>query len=672
MTYLTDLFRKSTRLQWLLLGLLLFSGYARFSTLADRMTHCDDNGFLLNALGSESAAKAADNVSKAWTYVPGQYFVGFPLWSKATTFNAAVKAARLPSAVSATLGILLFFLVIFLIQRGVGWPDKTGAFTAMIATLSMRAMVESQQGYSYANTYLFVALQVAAMVWIVQRENLGWTRWLYALGASSFVGLVGLFFSYQMLFPSAAAGVACVLAAWREFTRSDSQSASLARPLGVAATGLVGFGAGYLWLWKTYLGVLVKNGTNIPGWAQFEVIHWSKAGGIGGYLGAVSQKILLLFGFLTAPIWPALVGTTAQLVWGGMMLLLAVIGAWAGWRSPEPGKRLLSLYGAIAVVMMLGANLAGLIPVGVTRHSFILFVPVLGLLLCGELHLSQSIDWRKRFFTAAVVGLLLFHARFEDFNSATGNQFDVARLSKEVITRRPIALVALDCTWDARLAQHISNSTAFPCGVVEDGAAAIKSLEAKPDGGALLLTSHRSDPLISLAGALQSHPDWKLERVVALQPKGSTEPIGMVNGGNGFFVASVTKPISVQEGCALQFGPGWNVREGGEDWWRWTDRGGTVTIVSSQAEKLTLKGLVTSATPANILRVRLDGKPQPDISLNLGTVLNLELQMSGSPKEFEFLSANAGIKMPPDTRTFGMQIRSWQLVGEKSGRCEIR
>jgi len=636
------------------------------------MTHCDDNGFLLNALGADSAAKAADNVSKAWTYAPGQYFVGFPLWNNAATFHAAVKAARLPSAVSATLGMLLFLLVIFQIQRGVGWSDKMGAFTAMIATLSMRAMVESQQGYSYANTYLFAALQLAAMVWIVQRDNLGWTRWLYAIGASSLVGLVGLFFSYQMLFPSAAAGLACVVGAWREFRHPNSPPFSLVRPVGAAAAGLVAFGAGSLWLWKTYIEVLVKSGAGIPGWAQFEIIHWSTADGISGYLNAVSRKVLLLFSFLTAPIWPALVGTTAQLVWGGIMLLLAVIGAWVGWRSSEPGKRLLSLYGVITLVMMLGSNFAGLIPVGVTRHSFILFVPVLGLLLCGELRLSQSIGWRKRFFTAAVIGLLLFHARFDDFNSVTGNQFDVARLSKEVTTRRPIALVALDCTWDARLAQHISKSTAFPCGVVEDGAAAINALQAKPDGGTLLLTSHRSDPLISLAGALQLHPDWKVERVVAVQPKGSTEPIGLVNGGNGFFLASVTKPISAQKGCALQFGSGWNVREGGEDWWRWTDRGGTVTVVSSQAEKISLKGLVTSVTPANILRLRLDGKPQPDIPLNPGTVLNLELQMSGSPKEFEFLSANAGIKIPPDTRTFGMQIRNWQLVGEKSGPCEIR
>ncbi len=672
MTYLFDFFRKSTRLHWLLFGLLVFSGYARFNTLADRMTHCDDNGFLLNALGADSAAKAADNVSKAWTYAPGQYFVGFPLWSKAATFNAAVKAARMPSAIGATLGMLLFFLVIFLIQRGVGRPDMAGAFTAMIATLSMRAMVESQQGYSYAITYLFVALQLVAMVWIVQRDNLGWTRWFYALGASSFVGMAGLFFSYQMLFPSAAAGLACVIGAWREFKRSDPPTAYWPRPLGFAAAGLVGFGVGYLWLWKTYLEVLVKNGTSVPGWAQFELIRWSAADGISGYLGALSKKVLLLFSLLTAPIWPALVGTTAQLVWGGIVLLLAVLGVWVGWRSKEPGKRLLSLYGAIAVSLMLGANLAGLIPVGVTRHSFILFVPILGLLLCGELSLSQSVAWRKRFFTASVLGLLFFHARFDDFNSVTGNQFDVARLSKEVTTRRPIALVALDCTWDARLAQHISKSTAFPCGVVEDGVAAIKSLEAKPDGGNILFTSHRSDPLIGLAGALQAHPDWKAESLIALQPKGSTEPIGMVNGGNGFFLASITKPVTIQKGCALQFGSGWNVREGGQDWWRWTDHGGTVTVVSSQAEKLTLKGLVTSVTPANVLRLRLNGKPLPDISLNVGVVLNLDVQLSGAPAEFEFLSANAGIKLPPDTRTFAMQIRNWKLVGEKTGPCEIR
>lgn len=636
------------------------------------MTSCDDNGFLLNALGAESAAKAADSVSRAWTYAPGQYFLGFPLWSKAATFDAGVKGARLPSALSATAGMLLFFLVILLIQRHVGWPEKSGIFTAMLAALSMRAMVESQQGYSYANTYFFAALQLLAMVWIVQRNDLGWPRWLYALGASSAVGLVGIFFSYQMLFPSAAAGVACVIGGWREFRRPSEQTFSWTVPAGTAAAGMIGFGAGYWWLWKAYIAVLVKSGTNVPHWAQFEIIKWSAADGISGYLEALAKKVLLLFSFLTAPIWPALVGSTTQLVWGGCILLLAVWGVWFGWRSQEPAKRVLALYGAAAIIMMLGANLAGQIPVGVTRHSFILFVPVLGMVLGGELHLSQNAARRKRFFVAAVVGLLLFQARFDEFSRVTGNQFDVARLTKEVSKRHPTSLVALDCTWDVRVAQQITKNAAFPCGVVEDGAAAIKSLAEKQEGGTLLLTSHRADPLNSLAGALQAHPDWKSESVISIPPKGSTEPIGIVNGGNGFFLASVTKSISVQKGCAVEFGPGWNVREGAADWWRWTDKGGTVTIISSEPEKINLKGLVISATDANALQRRMDGKPVPSIPLNRGTELNLDIQMDGPPKELEFLSANAGIKMPPDTRTFAMQIRNWKFVGDKSGLCKIR
>lgn len=653
-------------------ALLLISGHARFSTLGDRMTSCDDNGFLLNALGGSSRIQAADNISRAWTYAPGQFLVGFPFWSNATTFNDGLRGARLPSALSASAGMVLFFAVVFLLQRGVGWSEKGGVFTAMLAALSMRAMVESQQGYSYAITYLFVALQVLVMVWLLQRDNWGWTRWLYALGASSAVGAVGLFFSYQMLFPSAAAGVACTIGAWRELRQSRVAPVSWTRPAMVAAVGLAGFGGGFLWLWNTYLAVLVRNGKNVPAWAQFEIIKWSAAEGVSGYLSAIAKKLLLLFSILTAPIWPALAGSTVQLIWGAAMLLLAGWGVCIGWRKREPAIQLIAVYGAASVILALAANLAGRIPVGVTRHSFILFVPVLGMLLVGELHLSQRISWAKGFFRAALLGAILFDARFDEFNRATGNQFDVARLAKEVSNRRPLALVALDCTWDVRVAQLISKNTAFPCGVSEDAGAALKKLEARPDGGTVLLTSHRADPLGAVAGILQTHPDWKAESVIAIQPRGSTEPIGNINGGNGFFLAAVAKPITIRKGCAVQFGPGWDSREGTADWWRWTAHGGTVTVISSESESIKLTGLVISTTDSNALRHRVDGKSAPDITLNRGTELNIALKMEGAPKELEFLSANAGIKIPPDTRTFAMQIRNWKFVGDKSGSCEIR
>jgi hypothetical protein len=669
---LIKFFRKSSLYQLLFAALILISGYARFSTIGERMTNCDDNGFLLNVLGVDSPTKAADSVSRAWTYAPGQYLLGFPLWSKATTFESGLKGARLPSALSATAGMILFFLVIFLIQRGVGWPEKGGVFTAMLAALSMRALVESQQGYSYANTYLFAALQVLAMVWLVQRDRWGWTRWLYALGASSAVGMVGVSFNYQMLFPTAAAGVACLIGAWRELRTPGAASRSWARPALAAVSGIVGFSAAYLWLWNAYLAALVRGGTNIPPWAQFEIIKWSAAEGVSGYLTALVRKVLLLFSFLTAPVWPALVGSTTQLIWGAGILLLAAWGTWIGWRNREPASQLVALYGAAATILALAANLAGQVPVGVTRHSFVLFVPVLGMLLIGELHLSHNLAWRKRFLFAAVLGVVLFQARFDEFSRQTGNQFDVARLTKEVNSRRPVALVALDCTWDVRVAQQISKNTAFPCGVVEDAGPVLKSLEARPDGGTVLLTSHRSDPLKAVTAIVQKHPDWKAESLIAIQPQGSTEPIGIVNGGNGFFLAAITKPVSIQKGCAAQFGPGWGVREGAADWWRWTDRGGTVTIISSEPESIKLTGLVVSTTDDNVLLRRVDGKAAPNIRLNRGAELNLTIPVEGTPKELEFLSANAGIKLPPDTRTFAMQIRNWKFVGEKSGPCEIR
>ncbi len=671
MTFLIDFFKKWTLFHWLLAGLLLASGSARFITLSDRATHCDDNGFLLNALPALSAFEAADNVSKAWTYAPGQFLVGYPFWSKATTFEAVTRAARMPSAVAATAGTVLFFFLILLLQRQFAWTSHGGAFTAMLAALSMRLMVESQQGYSYAVTYLFAALQILVIVWFVQNGT-AWTRWLYAMGAALAVGLVGLFFSYQLLFPSAAAGLTCAIGAGRELFRREKQAPPWLGSVGAACAGVAGFGAAYFWLWKAYLEVLLKNGTNVPPWAQFEIIRWSAAEGLTGYLSAIATKVVLLFSFLTAPIWPALLGATAQLLWGGAMFLLAAAGFLIGLRSSDATRRALALYGGLMLMLMLMANLAGQIPLGVTRHSFILFVPVLGLLLVAELHFSNTPSSRRRWILAAAAGLLLFYARFDEFNAMTANQFDVARVSKEVLARRPLSLVALDCTWDPRIAQVVSKGSAFPCGIVENASAAIRTLEATSEGGTMLLTSHRGDPLTAVAAELQLHPDWKTERIIAIEPRGSTEPIGMVNGGNGFFLAGITRPMKLATGCAVIFGSGWGVREGTADWWRWTDHGGPITFVSSQPEKLTIKGLVVSTTPNNTLRQRLDGNPLANAALSPGTVLDLGMDVAGAPRELELLSANAGIKLPPDTRTFAMQARNWKVTGEKSGPCEIR
>ena len=144
--------------------------FLRFMTLADRMTHCDDTGFLVNALPASGALEAGNLVAKAWTYGPGQFVLGYPLWASAPTWRQTVFAARIPSGIAEMLGLLLIVWLLskigFGLKPGLHSPRTApfaGLFSAVLALCSLRAMIESQQGYPYAAACAMVALTAALL-----------------------------------------------------------------------------------------------------------------------------------------------------------------------------------------------------------------------------------------------------------------------------------------------------------------------------------------------------------------------------------------------------------------------------------------------------------------------------------------------------------------------------
>ncbi len=126
-----------------------------------------------------------------------------------------------------------------------------------------------------------------------------------------------------------------------------------------------------------------------------------------------------------------------------------------------------------------------------------------------------------------------------------------------------------------------------------------------------------------------------------------------------------------EKGCQGRFEEGWYDREGGAgEWWHWSSKLGKIVLASSVREKLTIKGAVGSVMPGNVLEVRLDGKRWREIPLD--GLVNLTVELTGTPRQLELRSRKDGISLPPDTRTFAVRARNFVISGENSGACEVR
>ncbi len=128
----------------------------------------------------------------------------------------------------------------------------------------------------------------------------------------------------------------------------------------------------------------------------------------------------------------------------------------------------------------------------------------------------------------------------------------------------------------------------------------------------------------------------------------------------------------LREGCGVTFSDGWYARESsGPTWWRWTSKGGKITVTASDAGKLQLTSPLISVPKDNTVSMRWNGKPLPDIAVKGSTLLDLQLDAVAGPNTLEIESLKPGEPIPPDTRTFALQIREMQIKGQKVGVCEI-
>ena len=94
-------------------------------------------------------------------------------------------------------------------------------------------------------------------------------------------------------------------------------------------------------------------------------------------------------------------------------------------------------------------------------------------------------------------------------------------------------------------------------------------------------------------------------------------------------------------------------------------------ISTSEAGKLRLTIPVASVPRNNTVMLRWNGKPLPDEDLNGSKIIELDLDAVVGQNVLEIESRKPGEQLPPDTRSFAIQLRNVQIKGEKVGVCEI-
>lgn len=594
--------RNRTGLVVALLVMAAAAAWFRFTTLGERMTHVDDSGFLLHVPFYGSAAGAGDFIAKFWTYAPGQYYFFYWLWSGVNSWPELLYAGRLPSALLATLGSLLFIWLIWKLRAESGYGSLTGILAGALGMLSMRLMVESQQGYSYAVSFPLAVGQLVWMITCFLRSDSLQKQMERAVAGILAIGAVAVWFNYQMVPMTVAAAGACIFVMIRgkrtsaEEGESASPDESLLHKFGPLLGSAMLFAVSLVVLWVKYLGARVQANRGVPGWAAFELLSRKEAGGTAQYLLLLLRKFPDLFAVAAGPVWAAQMPSYATLLVGLALVAVAGYGIHAIWKSSARALFALSAYGVFCIGLLFIVHMLGMAPFGITRHSFVLFAPVLACVLAGEMALCSDAQsqfagtWRKVFAAASGLALIAFIIGFPGFDRLTVNRLDLEALKRIAGEQRAVAVIGMDWTWDPTIRQSVTKNKICDCFVgVDDVNEGIKRLEAAEEGS-ILFVSHRADPMRTprKEDLLKNRPSWYADQIVASPALGATEPWGVENGGNGFFVTAITKPAPPSASCEVRMASGWFDKK--------TSDGSAWTYASNGRSQMTM----SSPVPVNV------------------------------------------------------------------------
>ncbi len=662
------------------------AAFFRFLTLTSRMTHCDDTGFLVQGFAAEGAISAGDSIASYWTYAPAQFVLGYPIWSMPNSWPDAIWAARLPSAIAGTfLGLVIVWLLSRLSAASQISPFA-GLFSMVLAFCGLRAMVESQQGYPYAVTCLLVALTATILYAVSQgRELLEPRRLPLLIGSLAAWGALSICFSFQLTISVLASCLALLICAFPEL-RKPGALRKISGTSWLAGGMLSLFGAAVFYkIWVLYLGLRINNNQGLPPWSAFDVVKWH--GSPVDFIQQVLSKWVDLAGYSVTPLWPPIAGTSLTRALGVVLLALLLSGLPSLSARRPLWQRLIAWYSVLLLVTSFALNLAGKMPFGVTRHSHFLLPALLLLSGFGEANILAWIDSRQRKSSAfadwlapiaSILLIAVFYYSFPQFHQVSRNQFDMPRLVQLVHEKKPLKVVCIGCTFDPMSAQWATRGQMFPLGVVEVGPAddqleqALKMLEKKPAPASIFVVDHRSDPESTLRAT--KHPSLTSSLLVGVNPIGSTEMMGMVNGGNGFFIRQITKSDAVPDlpGCKASLLKGWHSREANANgWWRWSEGVPTLMVVTTQDANLTWKGEFLSIKWPQKLDILVNGKLVSTWDAKQAIDISFPLRSGENLIQLKAQTPGVQSGLDPRVLSFGLKNLTLSLGNKVEAACDL-
>jgi hypothetical protein len=140
------------------------------------------------------------------------------------------------------------------------------------------------------------------------------------------------------------------------------------------------------------------------------------------------------------------------------------------------------------------------------------------------------------------------------------------------------------------------------------------------------------------------------------------------------FPVTVEDPETADSGCVATFDKGWYGQErAGADWWRWSSGTGEIRVSVREDSDIRMDGVLASAQPPNAVSIVLDGEsegqiPTPDSEPR--PLQGLSLHLPKGDHVIQFISRNAGRKLPPDTRSLAISLRNLRIQNPR--RCKMQ
>lgn len=407
----------------------------RLAILAKMMTSVDDIGPLIDLTLNRNTGMfgTLHYIGTNWSYAPATFALTKTLLFLAHDYESTLFWGRLPSVLFWATGIYCAFLLSLKVFRKAEFSTALATLVGVLLAVSWRGLIESSQGYNYAATLPVAAVVIWTFCFTERRRP-------FAMGLS--LGLLS-WITYQAIFLGAA-----WFLGWLIFIVADRDR----KAVGAWLRGGVGFVIPVIAIFFFSLRLWSKNG--VPEWAQHDVPG-------AGLLTKVT--------FAPAAWFRVVQNNFTFVPWGIGSVLIAIailaITAYGLVRRQNSADRdssetRLQVYVAsVVVVWTVGAYLHRF-PLGTTRHSYILQLPI-----AMVLALSVSAfrpDKRFLYATSALI-VLVFGLFAPHLYRLTVSRIDMPLLEAQARANPSAAVIDpfFSFTWDQMLMSPDLRTRAF-------------------------------------------------------------------------------------------------------------------------------------------------------------------------------------------------------------------